>query len=902
MNIFLDFLQHFILVCTNICTILNSKHLCIILQVTSLTILARIIINLLHNLFENSEFIKKQSLFLFFSIPIFAIMTENMATIAIYTLPKSIIKVPLVCFSWIMSCFKFHSLLLFLEKLINKHLIIRTIHKLFFFIEIILAIFFIIDYTNLVWYGAQIALSNYFKFATLGFWIVSIIPSIITIIHSLSSKEIPQILKQQLQILLAYLITPYIICIFLEFSPVIYFGQFTGNNHIIAFSNLSLLFILYAFYFCYRRIMQFRFLNLSAHVQAHPNFKITANFKDTIEQLNLASNKQELEYITQNFFHEQFQIPKKLVSVYVRSKINQQDETQQIIETFINNEKLSFNPLQILTSHKIFLRHEIEFDAFNSDNSIVITIEQFLQNINCDIFIPIENNQKIIGYVTVKREKKQKIYNLEQQNKMIVFAQFLAPAMFILSQKNLYALMKETKEIKEELYAKHQEVNQYKESIKKLLKDRIENHIGIIFYKNKHFSFRNQEAQQLIGINPNLQHTHPTSATLTNLAQQVERFKSTQTMCITIQNGQKLIVSAMPYTEPSGGVILTVRHPEPTDIIKSQVDALKDPSKRDYLLYLETTQAGKLINKLIPSNNEPLLQIKIQLLEAALQKNALLLQSHENDLNDIATIIHQISLKEPLHIINLQGMQSQECAIKLFGINPLLQEQNTDTALLEKINQGTLFIKNIELLDAITQQKLAYFIRYGIFTPLKSEQRKFSDIRIICSTQQSLSELLQNKLLAPELYQELQKCSLSLPSLLSLAQEDLCDLIDGYMYQALQDDKKKCIIPLTFKEKNLLLEKGIESLCEFKKKIHTLMIAKSQEQQVKEETLLTKKHSFNSSCSELELATQLGKHALKDKKLMQALWEKLGSQSKIAELLGVNRSSVNRRCKDYNIV
>lgn len=59
---------------------------------------------------------------------------------------------------------------------------------------------------------------------------------------------------------------------------------------------------------------------------------------------------------------------------------------------------------------------------------------------------------------------------------------------------------------------------------------------------------------------------------------------------------------------------------------------------------------------------------------------------------------------------------------------------------------------------------------------------------------------------------------------------------------------------------------------------------------------------IDSSCPELQLAAQLGKHALKDVQLMKKLWDKLGSQTKIAELLGVNRSSVSRRCKDYHLL
>ena len=46
----------------------------------------------------------------------------------------------------------------------------------------------------------------------------------------------------------------------------------------------------------------------------------------------------------------------------------------------------------------------------------------------------------------------------------------------------------------------------------------------------------------------------------------------------------------------------------------------------------------------------------------------------------------------------------------------------------------------------------------------------------------------------------------------------------------------------------------------------------------------------------------IGKKALKDPQIMSLLWEKFEkNQNRIATFLGVNRSSVNRRCKDYNL-
>ena len=60
--------------------------------------------------------------------------------------------------------------------------------------------------------------------------------------------------------------------------------------------------------------------------------------------------------------------------------------------------------------------------------------------------------------------------------------------------------------------------------------------------------------------------------------------------------------------------------------------------------------------------------------------------------------------------------------------------------------------------------------------------------------------------------------------------------------------------------------------------------------------------AYHVSDPKLVEAARLGKYALKDPKLLNLLWNKFQSQNKIALFLGVNRSSVHRRCKEYGII
>ena len=133
-------------------------------------------------------------------------------------------------------------------------------------------------------------------------------------------------------------------------------------------------------------------------------------------------------------------------------------------------------------------------------------------------------------------------------------------------------------------------------------------------------------------------------------------------------------------------------------------------------------------------------------------------------------------------------------------------------------------------------------------------------------------------------------------------QESLLNFIDQCMYANLQEYGIDKVMALTIKDKEALIEQRIPSFFELQQKVLSYMTLKAQNKLEIHKKENNSSKIIESFSPELQLAAQLGKHALKDVQLMKKLWNKLGSQTKIAELLGVNRSSVSRRCKDYHLV
>jgi len=629
-----------------------------------------------------------------------------------------------------------------------------------------------------------------------------------------------------------------------------------------------------------------------------------------LERLSGVTNFRELGHITQNFFKDTFGIASNKTRLYLRKmdaaehKIHSnmiEDSTVSLVETFLVTHAHVIDC--VMREEKILIYDEIDFTHFYHACEKSAVILKFLRVINADIFLPIYENEKLIAYIIIERHARvEKFYSNVERDELIVFGSYLGNIINLLQNKNFDVLIEQEQNLRTELYQKHQEIEQYKESIRSFLRKSKTKHIGILFYKNRQFSYGNQAAKELVDININQQHGHPFVQSLRHIVQQVESFKSPKTLFIKDAHDNPLVVSAVPHLEKNT-IIITVSYPSISDTIKHHIDLLKDPSEWDYLLYLQTTQSGKLINQLIPGSGSILLNFKIQLLKIALSKKAILLEMSEQDLQPMAEILHHISMRDDLHIMTLQGPSHNfDIAIALFGINPIFGVQDKQSKpLLEKLdNVGTLFIKNIHFLDMETQECLATFIRFGVYSLFKSDQKFTSNVRILCSSNKNLGLLVQDGKFSKALFQELKSTIVTMPSLLTLPEDELHSLTEGFTQQALMSDALQHVLSLTDKEKHLFSHNRPISLQELKSRVQHLLIKKSKKNQIYQEVAFDP--AYDITDPDLVEAARLGKKALQEPRIMVLLWNKFKNQNKIAFFLGVNRSSVNRRCKEYNLL
>ncbi len=710
-------------------------------------------------------------------------------------------------------------------------------------------------------------------------------------LKNMQHLNIPKLLRRQIKLFCCFFIIPYL-CI--EF---ILATCFTLINEMHFMVSISMLMLTSAIYYCLHNVMKIRFLNTSSRVHGIQKAHVIDNFKTVLKELSDTQNTQELIHITQAFFKDAFYIPTSTIRLTIRDQYFQEQKSQSskddYIEDFIGkNNSLFYSKTVPPVSIMVF--DEIALNNFYESSPIGDACLDLLRSLTIDILLPIYSNKILLGYITIDQKARNEYhYNNSEQDAMIAYATYLGNVINLLHHRNANVLLYKEKKLKDSLYTKHQEINHYKESVHTFLRQAKQKTLGILFHKNGHFSRANKEAGTLISIDPNIQEGHPLSKALKQVAQYVETFNTPYTKYVKDGYGHLLLLSGVPHIK-NQQTIITVSHPDISDVIMEQIHLLHDPNDWDYLLYLSSTKAGNLINTFIPGEGEVLLNAKIALLKAALSKRTLLLNVPEDDLMPTVKLVHEISMRETLHTLNLTfPMSPQESAALLFGTS----HADPYIPLLQKGKNGSIYIKNIHYLDIAIQPLLIEYITYGWYHLYESNETVESNARIICSTHQQLSNLIEQGKFSRELYSLLKKHTISIPSLVTLPPEEKESLIVGLAEQLIHSYTAKSLFALTEKEKQKIIEYQPASLTELRLKIEHVLLKKADTSGM--ETDLNLINYFEDP--NLVYAARLGKQALKDEHILAMLWKKFKSQNKIALFLGVNRSSVNRRFKSFDI-
>jgi len=841
--------------------------------------------------------------------------------------PSFVIKV-----AWAFVIVRYQALVLFIENLAQKKSKFKVHQLLFLTISSIFFVFFL--------FIAFLRLNNSVVFSALEqkmmtyanvYALIVLVPfSLLITFWQLRSMQIPKILKQQIKILIKYFVIPAFIVDFVQVYPFVHSsGALTPALSVVGVSTTALTLTIY---YCARRVVGLRFLNFDEHISSPKKVDCRKNLKTVLDQLAKATNERELVHIVENFFKDAFAIPITSTKLYIRnpndsqekpeSKVYDPESEQALVESFINSCDKQSCISKLLKKQKVIAADDLTFSNFYKQNECREQILAFLSSVGADIFISVYHREEMVACIVVRRNARKKelhnggeFYSDIECYHMELFANHLGSTIRSLHNKRLRKLVTKnkeliakTKELKEELYNQHQKNNQYKEAFRLFMRRSSRKKIGMMRYQTRRFVFCNPIAQDLVQVNPNAHIGHPVVKALKKVVKQVLEYKTQQTCFVQDQQGQELTLSAFPSdVDYNNHVTLFLYYADVSDVLKNKIEMIDDPSSWDYFLYLETTKSGKFINKLISGISPTILNFKIDLLKIALSKKAVLLDMHDEDLMSAVEILHHISLREKLHVLDLKdsSKSTQEVAIELLGMNPLFgRSEESKSSVLEGLDGvGTLFIKDIHLLDIQVQEHIAELLKYGYYRKFKTNKKIECDVRVICSAGCNLSEMVQKGSFSKMLFDELDKTKLVLPSLESLSKNELQNLVTDISEQKLKNTTTKNVLEFTEKEKASLVRiTALTSLHDLKRRVDLLIEKKMRETGKFDVSHIVDNVNLEEESKELAEAMRLGRYALKDENLMTFMWNTFKNQNKIAKLLDVCPSSVNRRLKEYSLI
>ena len=381
----------------------------------------------------------------------------------------------------------------------------------------------------------------------------------------------------------------------------------------------------------------------------------------------------------------------------------------------------------------------------------------------------------------------------------------------------------------------------------------------------------------------------------------VGRYKFPASSMIDMGDNKKLFVRGFPVAGKSG-VLLVVSTPGVLDVIEGQLGFLKNPSSWSLLLHLKTTESGKLVDNFLPASGKNLTNFKIEFLRSFLSKKPLLLKMNGDDFSTVIKLIQKISSRERIQKIKLEEPEKMHSlAAELFGykVVPGAEEEDKKT-IVEKLNRkGVVYIENVEFLSKETQEEIASFLYSGSFKPFGTNRTIESDVRFIFATSADPKDLIKKDKLLKFLFEQLKGGVIEIPKLAELERGEFSRLVDEMVKQIIGKTPLGQIAAINEKEKGKL-KKNISSVYMLRKSIYKLLLKKSKAKGVVED--LKAPLDLSQESDLLTHAMNLGKEALKDREVMTALWNKFKNQSEIASYLGVNRSSVHRWCKKYQLV
>ena len=214
----------------------------------------------------------------------------------------------------------------------------------------------------------------------------------------------------------------------------------------------------------------------------------------------------------------------------------------------------------------------------------------------------------------------------------------------------------------------------------------------------------------------------------------------------------------------------------------------------------------------------------------------------------------------------------------------------------EEATGGTLFLDEIGNLPLEVQQMLLRALESKHFRPLGSAKDKKADVRIIAATNEDLQTAIAEKRFRADLYQRLKEYTLHIPPLRE-CKEDILPLADFFLKLA-NDEFEKQVKGFDAEARKRLLDYTWGGNVRELKRVVRMAVLHTEGDTIMANTL---EFDENPLANPLAADASLALYDMEKKQIVHALEQAKGNRTLAAALLGIGRTTLYSKMKEYGI-
>ena len=268
-----------------------------------------------------------------------------------------------------------------------------------------------------------------------------------------------------------------------------------------------------------------------------------------------------------------------------------------------------------------------------------------------------------------------------------------------------------------------------------------------------------------------------------------------------------------------------------------------------------------------------------------------------------ARAIHNLSnrKKHPYIVVNCGALPDTLLESELFGYvkGAFTDAKKDKPGRFARAEGGTLFLDEVAELSTALQVKLLRVLQQKEYEPLGATRFRKANVRIIAATNQDLVKLLSRGTFREDLYYRLNVVKIALPPL-SKHREDIPLLVEHFIHQ-FNLKKGKKITGITDQALSMLMEyefpgnvRELENMIEHAFVLcHGSLIQKDHLPKELIETFTADKKGHSQTADQLKAAEA--------QVISEILKKHDGNRSRVAEELGIDKSTLWRKMKKFNL-